>query len=147
MASIDNGQLIISTDRFPKFSDISEFLSHYRCLHCLFLIGWMCWSLQFPKLTEDALDIIERELVLQFPLSKGNRRNPPVLVWQNSCTSLLPILSIGTSALKSSKLKLEDGWSIVAIFQRKRGLVSLVWGNCHGPLKISGGGGGTFCPG
>ncbi len=50
-------------------------------LHSLFPIGWKYCLFEFPKSTGDAPDIIGKQLLLQFLLSKDNKRNPPVLVW------------------------------------------------------------------
>jgi hypothetical protein len=51
----------------------------------LFLSSSTCYPSQFPTATGQALGIAGRQLVFNFPHSKGNGKNLPVLIWWNSC--------------------------------------------------------------
>jgi hypothetical protein len=65
----------------------------------LFSMNWMYFSPRFPRVTGIALKRVKgRQLASYFLVSNGYRRNPLVLLWWNSCISLLPITSKATSA-------------------------------------------------
>ncbi len=68
-ASVDTSRLIISTCCFPKVSDQSKSVSHYRGWHSLSPLGWMCFSLQFPKVKGVALDVKGKQPVSHLPRS------------------------------------------------------------------------------
>jgi hypothetical protein len=96
MALVDTNNVLISTYQFSKLSNQSHSVSHYRCSHSLFPIVWLHCSSRFTKATGDALGLVEKQLVLRFQISKGNRRNPLMLPWWNSCTNCLPVPSRAT---------------------------------------------------
>ncbi len=52
--SADTSQLLMSTFRFPKLSDQSEFVSHYLFWHSLFPLGCSLW---FPGVAGKALGL------------------------------------------------------------------------------------------
>jgi hypothetical protein len=95
-ALVDTKNVLISTYQFSKLSNQSHSVSHYRCSHSLFPIVWLHYSSRFPKATGDALGLVEKQLMLRHQISKGNRRNPLMLSWWNSCTNCLPVPSRAT---------------------------------------------------
>ncbi len=97
---------IISNCCFSKLSDKSELVSQWSW-YSLLPIHLVCCSSKFPKVKDVDLFAIMPHL----PLSKGNKKNLPVLVWWNSCTSRLPTTSRAKMPLwETSKFTLLAGF-------------------------------------
>jgi hypothetical protein len=69
----------------------------------------------------ETLGVLGSRLVFYFPLSKGNRRNLPVLVGTNICTTRFPVTPRSSPAPIGKQKKKIISWleSTLAVFLRR----------------------------